>query len=201
MSLYGSSLETLAAPMQGGRVEDSLKALGDRIVALVPRADDASAGKELTLAVGHLGKLIVDATAKRRALDIAREADPSIRAALLQLADMIGADHGSGGLRTTLWSNWTVRATEIRVAFLAPGADKRRVAARYAEALDGRQTSDSALAALRKAVIDLADLHSAVAQGRTADASAIVAVLRQEVGFAKGLLESARGPRPKDGTP
>lgn len=69
----------------------------------------------------------------------------------------------------------------------------------YAEALEGRQTCDASLSALRKALLDLADLHTAIAQGRSADASEIVAILQQEVASAKQLLESARTSKTKGG--
>ena len=201
MSLYASALETLAAPTGVAQVEESLTSLGDRIMALSPPKDSASPKKdELNLAIGHIGKLVVEATAKRKALEIAREVDSSVRAVLLQMADMIGSGQTTGGLRTTMWSNWTMRADQFRGSFLKPGADKRQVAAMYASAIEGRQTSDVALSALRKALLDLADLHTAVAQGRSADASAIIAFLRQEVAYAKQLLESAQISKPKAGT-
>jgi hypothetical protein len=201
MSLYASALETLAAPTGAAKVEESLKSLGDRIIALNPPTDPASSkGDELNQAISHIGKLIVEAAAKRKALEIAREVDPSVRAALLQMTDMIGSGQTTGGLRTTMWSNWTTRADQLRHSFLAPGANKRQVAAMYASAIEGRQTSDVALSALRKALLDLADLHTAVAQGRSADASEIIAFLRQEVIYAKQLLESAQISKPKGGT-
>jgi hypothetical protein len=202
MSLYSSALETLVAPAGAAKVEESLKSLGDRIITLKVSEDTPSSkGGEITQAISHIGRLIVEATAKRKALEIAREADPSVRAALLQMADMVGGDHTTGGLRTTMWSNWTTRATQHRTSFLQPGADKRQVAAKYAAALEGRQTSDVALGALRKALLDLADLHTAVSQGRSADASEIITFLRQEVAYAKQLLESAQASKSKGGTP
>ena len=201
MSLYASALETLAVPTGAAKVEESLKSLGDRIIALKPPKDPVgSKGEGLNQAISHIGKLIVEAAAKRKALEIAREVDPSVRAALLEMTDMIGSDQTAGGLRTTMWSNWTTRATQLQVSFLAKDANKRQVAAMYAEAVEGRQTSDVALSALRRALLDLADVHTAVAQGRSADASEIIAVLRQEVVYAKQLLESARTSKPKGGT-
>jgi hypothetical protein len=193
MSLYASALATLTDPGGTAGTEKSLKSLGNRIVALGPPRDAASSrGDELTRAVSHIGGLIVDRAARRKALEIAREADPSVRAVLLQMANMIGRDHTTGGLRTTIWSNWTIRANQIRVDFLAPGAKKRKVAAMYATAIENRQTSDIALGTLRMALLNLADLHTAVAQGRSADASEIILFMRQEVTYAKQLLKSAQ---------
>jgi len=202
LSLYASSLETLAAPTGGTKVEESLTSLGDRIIALGRSKDPTeSASDELNKAVGHIGRLIVDAKAKKRALEIAREADPSVRAVALHMADMLGSDHSTGGLRTTMWSNWTTIMSEYQISFLASGADKRKVAATYSEAIEGRQASDLALDSLRGALLDLADLHSAVAQGRSEDASDTIGLLRQEVAYAKQLLESAKISNPNGGTP
>jgi hypothetical protein len=201
LSLYATALESLAAPASAAKVEASLKSLGDRILALDPGKDLAGPGaKEVTQAIGHIGKLIVEGAAKKKALEIALEADPSVRAVLGQMAAMIGADPAGGGLRTTMWSNWTTRAAGFQVAFLERGANKRKIAAAYAESIEGRQATDAALGALRKALLDLADLHTAAAQGRSADASEIIAFLRQEVAFATKLLESAQGAKAKGGT-
>jgi hypothetical protein len=201
LSLYASALEALAAPAGAARVEASLKSLGDRIVALNLGKDLAGPGaKEISQAIGHIGKLIVETAAKRKALEIALEADPSVRAVLVQMAGMIGGDQAGGGLRTTMWSNWSTRAARLQEDFLEKGANKRKIAAAYAEAVEGRQATDAALGALRKALLDLADLHTAVARGRSADASEIIAFLRQEVAFARKLLESAQSAKPKGGT-
>jgi len=200
MSLYASALATLAAPEGSTEVEESLKSLGARIVTLGPPKDAASSQEdELTQAVSHIGELIVGAAARRKALEVAREADPSVRAVLLQMANMIGSDQVTAGLRTTIWSNWTMRANEIRAEFLEPGANKRQVAAMYAMAIEGRQTSDVALSALRRALLDLADLHTAVAQGRSADASDIILSIHKEIVYAKQLLESARASESEGG--
>lgn len=200
LSLYASSLETLTAPTGVAKVEKSLKSLGDRIIAINPPKDPTSFKTgELNQAISHIGKLIVGAAANKKALEIAREADPSVRAVLMQMADMIGDAQTTAGLRATMYSNWTTRADQFRASFLQPNANKRQVAAMYAEALEGRQTCDASLSALRKALLDLADLHTAIAQGRSADASEIVAILQQEVASAKQLLESARTSKTKGG--
>jgi hypothetical protein len=195
--LYASALEVLANPAEAAKVGESLKSLGARVIALSPPKDPNVPGSdELNKAVSHIGEYLVAATAQRKALTIARAVDPNVRIALAQMADMVGSGPMTGGLRTTLWSNWTTHADEIRRGFLTTN-DKRAVAVRYAEALEGRQTSDLALGALRKALLDLADLHTAVAQGRSADAAEIIGFLRQEVAFAKQLLDSAQVSKPQ----
>lgn len=129
LSLYAAALESLATPTGGTKVEESLEALGERISVLSPpKGAEAAKAGALNQAIGHIGKLVVDAVAKRRALELAREADPSVRTTLLQMADMIGGDITGGGLRATLWSNWTLKADGFRQAFLEKGADKRKVA-------------------------------------------------------------------------
>jgi hypothetical protein len=200
MSLYASALATLADSRGTTDVEESLKTLGNHIVALGPPRDAADSREDkLTQAVSHIGGLIIGAAAKRKALEVARESDSSVRAVLLQMANMIGSDQATGGLRTTIWSNWTMRANQIRVGFLAPGTNKREIAAKYAMAIESRQTSDVVLSTLRRALLNLADLHTAIAQGRTADASEIILFIQQEMVYAKQLLESARASEPNGG--
>jgi hypothetical protein len=195
MSLYASALMTLADPARAKEVETSLKALGDHIVALCPPKEAASSqGGELTQAVSHIGGLVTDVAARRKALELACEADPSIRVVLLQMAGMIGCDQTTGGVRTTMWTNCTLRADQLRGDFLAARANKRKVAATYATAIESRQASDAALCALRRALLDLADVHTAMAQGRSADAAEVIQFMRQEVAYAKELLDSTRVP-------
>lgn len=191
LALYASSLQLLASPSSGEGVQANLTNLGNRIIALAPSpGGGAQAANE---AIGHLGNIIVQQAANAKALEVARTADPAVRNVLGHMADMVGSDHASG-LRGTMWSNWTTKSTGHQVRFLAPGADKRKVAAEYAQALDSRQAHDTSLAALRASLLDLADLHTAAAQGRTADAETIVATLRQEVAFARQLVSTATAP-------
>lgn len=192
MFLYASALEILAMPDGVSRVEDSLSSLGERVIALAPLKDAASSGNdELTQAISQMGKLIVETKAKEEASRIARDADPYVRAALLHMADMIGTDHATGGLRTMMWSNWTTYADAYRVRFPLTGENKREIAGAYAAAIEGRQASDAALGALHVALLNLADLHTAAAQGRSADASVMVALVRQEVAYAEQLFRKS----------
>lgn len=200
LALYSSGLQLLSDSAGAAEVNKSIQALGDRIIALnSPATPGAGGADEASKALGHIGQLIVEAAAKKKALEIARDADPSVRATLLFMADMIGADHGSGGVRTTLWSNWTARIAQIRVEFVSAGGGKRQVAAKCAVAIEQRNISDLKLSALRKSLLELADLHTAIAQGRSADAAEMIAVLKREIDFAKSLAESAKPTKKEDG--
>lgn len=192
LAAYASSLEILSSSGDGADVEASVGKLGVRIQALVPAAPKAT--DELAKAVGRLGNLLTQAVAGAVARDVMRDADPDVRDVLTRLADMIGRDTAGGGVRTTVWANWTLLADGTRAAF--PGAEaakKRRVAETYAEQLEKRDAADAALAALRQSLLDLADAHTAASQGRAADAGRMVALLREQVAYASKLLKSARG--------
>jgi hypothetical protein len=193
LAAYAASIEVLSDPARGTETEKSVAELGNRINAMA--AEPSAKGDELSAAVGRLGRLVVTAWAQREALETMRSADAEVRAVLAQMAAMIGDGVESAGIRGTVWSNWTTLADEIRQGFLsAKPAEKKTIAGKYAEALDQRAASDAGLASVRKALLDLADAHSAISQGRDADASDTIAFLREQMAFSRALLKSAQKP-------
>ncbi|KAF0242050.1 MAG: hypothetical protein FD180_4137, partial [Planctomycetota bacterium] len=144
----------------------------------------------LTRALAHLGGLLTRGIAGAVARDVMQDADPHVRDVLTRMADMIGADPGAGGVRTTVYSNWTLLADETRKGFPEAAATrKRRIAGTWTEQLEAREAADAALAAIRQSLLDLADAHTAASQGRAVDAARMVAFLREEVAFASKLLK------------
>ena len=191
LGAYASSLEILAAGGGGADVQASVVKLGKRMEALVPEAPKST--DELTKSVAHLAGLLTRAVAGAVARELMQDADPDVRDVLTRLADIIGDSPAGGGIRTTLWSNWTTLASETRKAF--PGADasrKRTIASTWARQLEARDAADAALAAIRQSLLDLADAHTAASQGRAVDAAGIVALLRAQVALASSLLKTAR---------
>jgi hypothetical protein len=191
LSAYASSLEVLSSPEHGEGIEKSVEGLGGRITALAAAPPENA--DEVTKAIGHLGKLIVNARAGAAALEVMQKADRDVRSVLTHMGSMIGDGPTEGGVRTTVFSNWTTLADGTRAQFpQAAPSEKRSIAEKYADELRARAAADAALAAVRKSLLDLADVHTAASQGRTADASEMVAFLREEIAFAGELLKSAR---------
>jgi len=108
------------------------------------------------------------------------------------MARMINDDSGGkeSGIYQTVHANWTLQADELRQEFLKAQtpADKRDVAARYAAVLEQRDAADAALLGLRRSILELAAAHSRAAGGGSMDTSALIANLREQTAFFKGLL-------------
>ncbi len=188
LTLYASSLEILASPSASVQVEKSLKTLGERIAALKEQNAGTESGHNgFSHAISRIGMHVIHGSARTKALEIARNANPDVREILFYMSDMIGGPD-SGGLRMIMWSNQTTYADQYRAAFLEKNADKRDIASRYVTALERRESIDMALDALGKTLIALADLHTAASQGRHADSRAIIAGLRHEISHTRKWL-------------
>jgi hypothetical protein len=188
LAAYASSLEVLSAPERGVEVEKSAIALGKRIHAMAPKEEPHAAA--MGAAIGRLGNLIVTSWSNHAALDLMKRADPDVREVLTEMAAMLGDGTATAGVRATIWASWTALAAETRKGFLeAKGPEKRSIARRFAAALDKRAASDAALASVRKELLDLADAHTALSQGRVADALETIANIREQIQFSTALLK------------
>ena len=188
LSAYASALEILADPKSGDGVEESVGKLGRRIEAMGPGTD------ELTKAVAGLGGVLTRSVAGHAAREAMLDADPHVRDVLTRMADMIGDGPEAGGVRTTVWAAWTLFADEARKGFPESASHEKHVIAQtYASRLESRDEADAALAAVRRALLDLADAHTAASQGRTIDAERMVAFLRKQVAHAAKIFKDTGG--------
>jgi len=188
---YSAALSTLLSPELAAGVGDSTKRLGDSI-ATTSKSELFQKQPGLASALGKLGAKLASVAAAKNAQSIMAQTDTAVSEVLDQMARMINDD--SGGMETgvyqTVHANWTLQADELRLEFLkaqSPDA-KRNVAARYAAVLEQRDAADSALLGLRRSILELAASHSRSAAGGPMDTSALIASMREQTAFVKGLL-------------
>jgi hypothetical protein len=99
------------------------------------------------------------------------------------------ADETSRTLRGTVAANYRLQLDELRVSFLEPNADKRRIVLDYIRLRDRRDAHDYALASLRGSLRSLADAHTALAAGGPAGLDSILAGIRQELKSTRDLFD------------
>ncbi len=191
LATYSSALSTLLNPELAAGVGTSTQQLGESIVT-TSKSDILTKRPGLASALGKLGAKLTSLAAGAKARDIMAEADPAVNEVLAQMARMIYDDSGgtSSGVYETVRADWTLRADEIRTEFLStqsPDA-KRDVATRYATTLEKRDAATSALLGLRASITELAAAHRRAAVGAPMDTAALIASIREQTAFFKGLL-------------
>ncbi len=189
--LYASALETLAAAGEKTEIGSSLQSIGDRIQTLGDKEKESDTDGALSKTIGDISGFLVKAGARRRALDIARDSDKAVRKVLKHMAVMLDTGkEDDPSLRTTMSKNWDTQLASLAAKFSGTPEHKRKVAAAYADTLDNFYACDTALSALRGALLDLAELHTAMAHERTGGVCSTAALLRQELAAAKLAVDS-----------
>ena len=195
LAAYSVTLSTLLNPELATGVGASTKQLGDSI-ATSSKSNIFQEQPGLASALGKLGAKLASLAATQSAKNIMAQTDNAVTEVLNQMARMINDD--SGGMETgiyqTVHANWTLQADEIGVEFrrAQTPADKRNVATRYAAVLEQRDAADAALLGLRASILELAAAHSRAAAGGSIDTSALIANIREQTAFFKGLLTDVK---------
>ena len=137
-----------------------------------------------------LGELIIRFHAQTRARQVMADTDAEIARIFRTMADSVGASR-TNGIRGTVTSHWTQRLAEKTGAFLsAPDqAAKRQIAADYRDVLQRRSAQDLVLLSLRRSLLQLADLHHALAQGERWTAQSAGAAIADEISRTRELAE------------
>ena len=186
-------------------VSADAKSTEDAIGGLAKQFDDTSKNLKDKTNLGDAGQIAAGpasviaevvgalerARAQKEAAGVAKVTDPKIRAVFTALADALGTDHATPGLRATVWANWEQRLGADKVAFLRAGTpDKRRLIVKdYVDLLNKRDAQDTVLAALRGTYLKLADAHTALAKGQTADLGAAINYITAELKHARDLQD------------
>jgi hypothetical protein len=195
LAAYGASLSALLSPGLASGVGDSTKQLGASI-ATSSKSTVFQQQPGLSSALGKLGAKLASLSAAQSAQSVMAQTNSAITEVLDQMARMIN-DDSSGmetGILQTVHADWTSRAADVRAAFLdaKTPADKRDLAAQYAALLEKRDAADAALLGLRGALLELAVAHSRAAAGGSMDTSALIASIREQTAFFKGLLQDLK---------
>ena len=191
LAAYSAQLSTLLTPELAAGVGDSTRRLGESIAT----SSNSKVFQEqpgLASALGKLGAKLASLAAAQSAKTIMAQTNSSVTEVLDQMARMINDDSGGKetGIYQTVHANWTLQADAIRTEFLRAQtpADKQNVATRYAAVLEQRDAADAALLGLRASILELAAAHSRAAAGGSMDTSALIANIREQTAFFKGLL-------------
>ena len=215
LETYSLHLQALTSPdltknfvAESENLGANLQAFGQSLQAhgLVETAPVISPG--VAAAFTEVGNLLIRAKAQRDAIKIAQAADASICRAFQSMADSLG-DTAEHGLRTTVRDHWQGRLAEpkkqFRLAeeamqkaiadnpadkqkFMADAvAAKKIIAASFLELIQKQKAEDELLAALRRSLLNLANLHSALAKGSAVDARALSQIITGEVKASRDI--------------
>jgi len=204
MAAYASSVEALVSPELPQGMGDSLQRTGEQIGATA-NVEQLRSDKELSKAIGALGRQIVAAAANRKARKVMLQVDPAVGEVTTRMAIMLYAAQEKtdaegkpfvreSGVVPTARVTWDDRVTAVQEKFrdATAGPERRALAQQYAVLLDKRAAFEESLMSLRRALIDLGAAHTAAAQGRSADLGTLVAAMREDVKLAKDLAESLK---------
>lgn len=175
----------------------------EKIVATAPEIPPGVA-----TAFTEVGSLLIRYKAQHDALRIAAAASPSINGALQTMAESIG-DTARHGIRGTVQAHWEGRLADTQEKFkiadekmqktiaadptskqsiLADGlAAKKPIAEEFLTQMQTRDTQDALLAALRRSLLNLANLHSALAKGSDVDSRRFAQMIADEVKAARNI--------------
>ena len=198
---YAQRLSSLTAPDAAKGVEDSVGALAAQFNTTATKIDQPgkiTAGTASAFA--EVASALLRARGEKEALGVAAKTDESIRKVLTALADVIGKDNTTPGLRATVRANWEQQLGDLKAKFADVGSsgttDKAALAERrrpivtdYIDRLNKRDAQDELLAALRRTYLTLADAHTALAKGHSTDLGGAIDYITAELKHARDLQD------------
>jgi len=194
---YAHHLQALTSPDVAKQFEDEAVNLSGELKDFgqhLQQAGLANTSPQFNPAIAtgftKLGELIIRFHAQTRARQVMADTDAEIARIFRTMADSVGASR-TNGIRGTVTSHWTQRLAEKTGAFLsAPDqAAKRQIAADYRDVLQRRSAQDLVLLSLRRSLLQLADLHHALAQGERWTAQSAGAAIADEISRTRELAE------------
>jgi hypothetical protein len=204
MAAYASSVETLLSPDLPKDVGDSLQRTGEQIGATAD-VEVLKSDKELSKAIGALGRQIVAAAANRKAREVMLQVDPSVKQLTDRMANMLytarpGTDEDGkpitkeSGVLPTIRVTWDDKTTAVQEKFrnTADSPVRRALAEQYADLLDQRGELEDSIMALRRSLLDLSAAHTAAAQGRAADLRTLIASMREDIALVSAIAASLK---------
>jgi len=170
---YGQHLQLLTSPDLAGSFDDEavnlsgeLKNFGQHLqgAGLINKSPEISPA--IATGFTKLGELIIRLRAEARARKVLADTDAEIGRILATMAGSVGNSR-TNGIRGTVTSHWTQLLGEKKVAFRSQPdqAGRRQVAADFRKFLKRRSAQDLVLLSLRRSLLQLADLHHALARG------------------------------------
>ena len=134
------------------------------------------------------------------AREIAAASDPNLQKILSLLADEIGADQRSPGIRSTLFRICLMERGELKADFwqAKSESDKRIVAQRYVQLLKESDKQDELLLELRRSLLALVDAHHALARGNASSVQASLQIIGDGVQRSHELLDQLDDERKRE---
>ncbi len=199
---YARHLQALTSPELSKAFEDATVNLGHELndfgqhlqqTGLTGKAPELNPG--LATDFTELASLFIRFHAQARAREVLGKTDAEVGRICRSLADSLGATQ-TNALRGTVNAHWTQRLAEQKAAFLTATntADKRAVAAAFRKLLQNQTAQDLVLLSLRRSLLQLADLHHALAQGDRLSAQSAANAIANEVQHTRDLYDRFAAP-------
>ncbi len=192
---YAQDLQTLTSPDQARQfgaeavnLSGELKDFGQHLQQAGLVNKSPSIGPAIATGFTELGELLIRLHGQLRARQVLTQTDPEVANILRGMADAVGSS-SAHGIRGTVHAHWNQQLADRKGAFLSAAdlAAKRQVAADFRELLRRRSTQDLVLVSLRRSLLQLADVHHALAQGQNATAQSAAAAIDNELQETRDL--------------
>ncbi len=185
---YSQNLVLLTSPNLTKDYEDAavglateVKQAGDDLKNQKVISQSPPSSASFAAAFTELGDLLLKFKAQHDAKAVLLETDPKIKQVFAAMANAIGSS-STNNLRGTVRANWEQRKDQQKVAFLeAKPPDRPAIATKYASMLNSENTQDLALQALSRSLLALAEAHHALANNQSANVSAAVSAVEQQL--------------------
>jgi len=192
---YAHHLQAVTSPDIAKQFEDEsvnlsteLKGFGDHLQQAGLAGKSPSIPPSIATGFVELGSLIIRAQAQAKALKAMAGADTNVVHIFRTMADSIGSSTAHG-IRGTVHAHWNQLLDAQTTAFLGATDSnaKRQIASAFRDLLQRRDAQDLVLASLRRSLLELANLHHALAQGETWTAQAALSAIAGEIQRTRDL--------------
>jgi hypothetical protein len=191
LEAYARHLASLHGRDSARAVEDSLGGLATQFkVTAANLGSDGGISARPAALLTEATTALLRAKARRRAGEVAEQADSAMRRIFESLAEEIGSSD-TQGLRRTVREHLRVREARATAQFADATApeERRQITTKFIDLLRRRDQQDQLLAALRGTFLTLADAHTALARGRAAEVSGAVEFIGAELQHTRELQE------------
>lgn len=168
----------------GGELRDFGQHLKD--AGFMTKTPDISA--PIATGFTKLADIIIRLRAQARVRAVLLGADAEVGRILRSMADSIGTSQ-TNGVRGTVTSHWMQQLADQKGFFLSAGdvVAKRQVASDFLNLLERRAAQDLILLSLRRSLLQLANLHHALAVGEAWNAQSAAAAIAAEIQQTRDL--------------
>jgi len=192
---YAQHLQALTSPeltkefdAEAVNLSGELKDFGQHLKEAGLASKSPEISPSIATGFTELAGFIIRFRAQARAREVLGGSDAEVGRIFRTMADSIGTSQ-TNGVRGTVTSHWTQRLADQKGSFLNASdfAAKRQVAAEFRNLLERRTAQDSVLLSLRRSLLQLADLHHALAVGEPWNSQSAAAAIAAEIAHTRDL--------------